>query len=165
MTGQSYGAKTDFRYSICNQKCFNAPPTQLLNTFTSEVEDQGLAEILNKNNTPLIDAVPHRRSRHRTIPSAHVRLHSRGAADLNSAARIRRYHGHRAALPTGRLVSSDNPEQPCPVLVSRRSGLEGKPDAILRHTQRSSPRSSANTPAPRAGLMTRTSSKPPPIAF
>ncbi len=43
----------DIRYSICNQKCFNARPTQLLNTFTSEVEDQASALILNKNiNNP-----------------------------------------------------------------------------------------------------------------
>ena len=39
----------DIRYSMCNQKCFNARPTQLLNTFTSEVEDRGLAPILNNN--------------------------------------------------------------------------------------------------------------------
>ncbi len=53
MTGRTYGAKTDFRYSICNQKCFNARPTQLLNTFTSDVEDQASALILNKNNPPV----------------------------------------------------------------------------------------------------------------
>ena len=44
----------------------------------------------------------------------------------------RRYHRRRAALPTGTLVSSDNLEQPCPVLFSKRYGLKGKPDAILR---------------------------------
>jgi CRISPR-associated exonuclease Cas4 len=44
----------------------------------------------------------------------------------------RRYHRQRAALPTGTLVSSDNLEQPCPVLFSTRYGLKGKPDAILR---------------------------------
>jgi CRISPR-associated exonuclease Cas4 len=44
----------------------------------------------------------------------------------------RRHHRQRAALPTGTLVAADNLEQPCPVLFSKRYGLKGKPDAILR---------------------------------
>ena len=70
-----YGAKMDIRYSICNQKCFNARPTQLLNTFTSDVEDQASALILNKNiNNPeatprlFVKANSHRETTKQTNP-------------------------------------------------------------------------------------------------
>jgi len=43
-----------------------------------------------------------------------------------------RFHRQRAALPRGALLTSDNAEQPCPVLVSTRYGLKGKPDAVIR---------------------------------
>ena len=76
----------------------------------------------------------------------------------------RRYHQQRAALPTGTLVSSDNLEQPCPLLFSTRYGLKGKPDAILRTPNGLAPIERKQS-APRAGLMIRTSSKPPRIAF
>jgi hypothetical protein len=35
-------------------------------------------------------------------------------------------------LPAGDLVSADNEEQECPVLISHRYGLKGKPDALVR---------------------------------
>jgi CRISPR-associated exonuclease Cas4 len=35
-------------------------------------------------------------------------------------------------LPEGALVAGDNLEQDCPLLVSRRYGLKGKPDAVVR---------------------------------
>jgi CRISPR-associated exonuclease Cas4 len=35
-------------------------------------------------------------------------------------------------LPDGDLISSDIASEPCPVLASRRYGLKGKPDAIVR---------------------------------
>ncbi len=35
-------------------------------------------------------------------------------------------------LPDGKLVYSDNAGGECPVLVSRRHGLKGKPDALVR---------------------------------
>lgn len=34
--------------------------------------------------------------------------------------------------PTGNLIAADNEEQECPVLVSERYGLKGKPDALVR---------------------------------
>jgi CRISPR-associated exonuclease Cas4 len=45
----------------------------------------------------------------------------------------RQRHRRRAALPTtATLIEADNLERPCPVLVSTRYGLKGKPDAILQ---------------------------------
>jgi hypothetical protein len=35
-------------------------------------------------------------------------------------------------LPFGELVAADNEEQECPVLVSQRYGLKGRPDALVR---------------------------------
>jgi hypothetical protein len=35
-------------------------------------------------------------------------------------------------LPTGELIAADNEEQECPVLISHRYGLKGKPDALVR---------------------------------
>ena len=35
-------------------------------------------------------------------------------------------------LPTGELIAADNDEQECPVLISHRFGLKGKPDALVR---------------------------------
>ncbi len=35
-------------------------------------------------------------------------------------------------LPSGELIASDHEEQDCPVLVSHRYGLKGKPDALVR---------------------------------
>ena len=61
----------------------------------------------------------------------------------------RRYHRQRAALPTGTLVSSDNLEQPCPVLFSTRYGLKGKPDAILRTPNGLAPIERKHSRAPR----------------
>jgi CRISPR-associated exonuclease Cas4 len=46
----------------------------------------------------------------------------------------RRYHRQRAALPSGTLLSADHAQQPCPVLVSTRYGLKGRPDAVIRTT-------------------------------
>ena len=39
----------------------------------------------------------------------------------------RQRHRRRAALPAGTLLSADNLEKPCPLLVSTRYGLKGKP--------------------------------------
>jgi CRISPR-associated exonuclease Cas4 len=61
----------------------------------------------------------------------------------------RRYHRQRAALHTGTLVSSDNLEQPCPVLFSTRYGLKGKPDAILRTPNGLAPIERKHSRAPR----------------
>jgi CRISPR-associated exonuclease Cas4 len=45
----------------------------------------------------------------------------------------RQRHRRRAALlPNATLVAADNLERSCPVLVSTRYGLKGKPDAILQ---------------------------------
>ena len=45
----------------------------------------------------------------------------------------RQRHRRRAALPpNATLVAADNLERPCPVLISTRYGLKGKPDAILQ---------------------------------
>jgi hypothetical protein len=45
----------------------------------------------------------------------------------------RQRHRRRVALPpNATLVAADNLERPCPVLVSTRYGLKGKPDAILQ---------------------------------
>jgi len=35
-------------------------------------------------------------------------------------------------LPTGDLIAADNEDQECPVLVSRRYGLKGRSDALVR---------------------------------
>jgi hypothetical protein len=35
-------------------------------------------------------------------------------------------------LPAGELLAADNEEQECPVLISQRFGLNGKPDALVR---------------------------------
>jgi hypothetical protein len=35
-------------------------------------------------------------------------------------------------LSTGELIADDNEEQECPVLISHRFGLKGKPDALVR---------------------------------
>jgi CRISPR-associated exonuclease Cas4 len=35
-------------------------------------------------------------------------------------------------LPDGKLIAADNEEQECPVLVSERYGLKGKPDTLVR---------------------------------
>src|ERR1700722_11724774 len=35
-------------------------------------------------------------------------------------------------LPAGDLIAADNEEQECPVIVSQRYGLKGKPDALVR---------------------------------
>ncbi len=61
----------------------------------------------------------------------------------------RRYHRQRAALPSGTLVSSDNLEQPCPVLFSTRYGLKGKPDALLRTPHGLAPIERKHSRAPR----------------
>ena len=58
----------------------------------------------------------------------------------------------RAALPpNATLVAADNLERPCPVLISTRYGLKGKPDAILQTPAGLIP-SNANTPGPRLRL-------------
>jgi hypothetical protein len=44
---------------------------------------------------------------------------------------LRRYR-NRGGLPAGELVFADNTPQECPVLVSYRYGLKGKPDALVR---------------------------------
>jgi CRISPR-associated exonuclease Cas4 len=35
-------------------------------------------------------------------------------------------------LPGGEIISSDNASEECPVLMSRRYGLKGKPDSLVR---------------------------------
>jgi predicted RecB family nuclease len=35
-------------------------------------------------------------------------------------------------LPDGQLIAADNEEQECPVIISYRYGLKGKPDALVR---------------------------------
>ncbi len=35
-------------------------------------------------------------------------------------------------LSTGELISADNEERECPVFISHRFGLKGKPDALVR---------------------------------
>jgi hypothetical protein len=36
------------------------------------------------------------------------------------------------SLPAGDLIATDNVEQECPVMISERYGLKGKPDALVR---------------------------------
>jgi hypothetical protein len=43
-----------------------------------------------------------------------------------------RHNRMLGGLPAGDLVSADNEEQECPVLISHRCGLKGKPDALVR---------------------------------
>jgi CRISPR-associated exonuclease Cas4 len=43
-----------------------------------------------------------------------------------------RDHRRIGGLPDGKLVYNDNVAGDCPVLVSRRYGLKGKPDAVVR---------------------------------
>jgi hypothetical protein len=37
-----------------------------------------------------------------------------------------------AVIPGGEIVSADNALEECPVLMSRRYGLKGKPDSLVR---------------------------------
>jgi len=41
-------------------------------------------------------------------------------------------------LPAGELIYSDNVTEDCPVLVSERYGLRGKPDSLVRNRIRRS---------------------------
>ena len=41
-------------------------------------------------------------------------------------------HRRLGGLPAGEVVLSDTEDEFCPVLVSHRYGLKGKPDAIVR---------------------------------
>jgi hypothetical protein len=42
----------------------------------------------------------------------------------------RLYHRRQAALPGGTAIASDTAEHPSPILISRRYGLKGRPDAL-----------------------------------
>jgi CRISPR-associated exonuclease Cas4 len=55
------------------------------------------------------------------------------AAALLFFLRHRRDHA-LGGLPSGELMAFDHGEQDCPVLVSHRYGLKGKPDALVRAT-------------------------------
>ena len=44
----------------------------------------------------------------------------------------RLYHRRQAALPGGTAIASDTAENPSPILISRRYGLKGRPDALLQ---------------------------------
>lgn len=57
---------------------------------------------------------------------------------------------NRGGLPAGELVFADNTPQGCPVLVSHRYGLKGKPDPLVRTPGGALiPVERKNTPAPR----------------
>jgi len=43
-----------------------------------------------------------------------------------------RYQRRLGGLPEGKLIYNDKAAGDCPVLVSRRYGLKGKPDAVVR---------------------------------
>jgi hypothetical protein len=44
----------------------------------------------------------------------------------------RLYDRRQAALPGGTAIASDTAEHPSPILISRRYGLKGRPDALLQ---------------------------------
>jgi hypothetical protein len=43
-----------------------------------------------------------------------------------------RANRRQSGLPVGELIYTDNSSEPCPLLVSYRYGLKGKPDALIR---------------------------------